>query len=51
MQAFGNPELFHADGAVGVEVASVAVGELFGMVGGVWGWGVGHEERVERRRE
>lgn len=42
MQVFGNPQRFHTDGAVGVELASVAAGEILGVVGWVWGRRVGH---------
>jgi hypothetical protein len=46
VQMLGYPQLLHADGAVGVEVAGVAAGEVLGVVGGVWGRLVGHAERV-----
>ena len=56
MQAFGDAQLLHPDGTVGVEVRGPTVGEVLCVVGWVRGRAVGHlgevaERGVGRNRE
>jgi hypothetical protein len=48
VQAFGNAQFLHSDGAVASR-SRIAVGEVLGMVGGISGRAVAHLVKVAER--